>query len=187
MDGFALVAGPAGELELVGEARAGHPWDEPVVSRAGGADLHRRGRAAGRHRGDPGRAHERERRAACRWRTPPRARTSAEPERTCGPAMSCSSAACVSGRPSWAWPPRWVAPSSSCARTPRVALLVTGDELVHARGAARAGPDLLLERLRARRAGSSGPAASWSAGRRCPTPPRPPARRSPPRSTPPTW
>jgi molybdopterin molybdotransferase len=26
MDGFAVVAGPAGELELVGEARAGHPW-----------------------------------------------------------------------------------------------------------------------------------------------------------------
>ena len=32
MDGFALVAGPAGELELVGEARAGHPWEEPVVA-----------------------------------------------------------------------------------------------------------------------------------------------------------
>ena len=30
MDGFALVAGAAAELELVGEARAGHPWDDPV-------------------------------------------------------------------------------------------------------------------------------------------------------------
>jgi molybdopterin molybdotransferase len=27
MDGFAVVAGPAGEVEVVGEARAGHPWD----------------------------------------------------------------------------------------------------------------------------------------------------------------
>jgi molybdopterin molybdotransferase len=26
MDGFAVVAGPAAELEVVGEARAGHPW-----------------------------------------------------------------------------------------------------------------------------------------------------------------
>jgi molybdopterin molybdotransferase len=30
MDGFALVAGAAAELELVGESRAGHPWDHPV-------------------------------------------------------------------------------------------------------------------------------------------------------------
>jgi molybdopterin molybdotransferase len=30
MDGFALVAGAAAELELVGESRAGHPWDDPV-------------------------------------------------------------------------------------------------------------------------------------------------------------
>jgi len=26
MDGFAVIAGPAGEVEVVGEARAGHPW-----------------------------------------------------------------------------------------------------------------------------------------------------------------
>jgi molybdopterin molybdotransferase len=31
MDGFALVAGPAAELEVVGEARAGHPWERPVA------------------------------------------------------------------------------------------------------------------------------------------------------------
>jgi molybdopterin molybdotransferase len=30
MDGFALLAGPGGELELVGESRAGHPSDDPV-------------------------------------------------------------------------------------------------------------------------------------------------------------
>jgi molybdopterin molybdotransferase len=27
MDGYAVVAGPAAELDVVGEARAGHPWD----------------------------------------------------------------------------------------------------------------------------------------------------------------
>jgi molybdopterin molybdotransferase len=27
MDGYAVVAGPGGELDVVGEARAGHPWD----------------------------------------------------------------------------------------------------------------------------------------------------------------
>ncbi len=32
MDGFAVVAGPAGELDVVGEARAGHPWDGTVVA-----------------------------------------------------------------------------------------------------------------------------------------------------------
>jgi molybdopterin molybdotransferase len=31
MDGFALVAGPPAELEIVGEARAGHPSERPVA------------------------------------------------------------------------------------------------------------------------------------------------------------
>src|SRR6266513_381461 len=31
MDGFAIVAGPAAELRVVGEARAGHPWPEALV------------------------------------------------------------------------------------------------------------------------------------------------------------
>jgi molybdopterin molybdotransferase len=30
MDGYAVVAGPAAELEVVGESRAGHPWEAPV-------------------------------------------------------------------------------------------------------------------------------------------------------------
>ncbi len=30
MDGFAVVAGPGGELEVVGETRAGHPWPEQL-------------------------------------------------------------------------------------------------------------------------------------------------------------
>jgi molybdopterin molybdotransferase len=34
MDGFALVAGPAAELEVVGESRAGHPWARPVAAGA---------------------------------------------------------------------------------------------------------------------------------------------------------
>jgi molybdopterin molybdotransferase len=31
MDGFAVIAGPGGELEVAGEARAGHPWDGTVA------------------------------------------------------------------------------------------------------------------------------------------------------------
>jgi molybdopterin molybdotransferase len=31
MDGFALVAGPAAELDVVGESRAGHPWERRVA------------------------------------------------------------------------------------------------------------------------------------------------------------
>ena len=30
MDGYALIAGPAAELEVIGEARAGHPAAEAV-------------------------------------------------------------------------------------------------------------------------------------------------------------
>jgi molybdopterin molybdotransferase len=32
MDGYAVVAGAAAELEVIGEARAGHPWDGAVVA-----------------------------------------------------------------------------------------------------------------------------------------------------------
>jgi molybdopterin molybdotransferase len=32
MDGYALVAGPAARLEVIGEARAGRPWERPVAA-----------------------------------------------------------------------------------------------------------------------------------------------------------
>ena len=32
MNGFAVVAGPGGEREVIGEARAGHPWDGPPLA-----------------------------------------------------------------------------------------------------------------------------------------------------------
>ena len=156
MDGFAVSAGPAAELRVVGESRAGHPAGGRGRAGRGDADLHRRGDARGRRRGGAGRADRGRgggtvrvpghRAAATNVRHAGEDVRAGEP-RARAPAPS-------SARPSWAWlasagPRR----RSRCARRPRVAVLVTGDELVEPGRAARPGPDPQLERLRARRAG----------------------------------
>ena len=41
MDGYAVIAGPAGELEVVDESRAGHPARRALARRSGDRDLHR--------------------------------------------------------------------------------------------------------------------------------------------------
>ena len=46
-----------------------------------------------------------------------------------GERPSCCAPARGSGPPSWAWPRRWAAPRCAARAGPRVALLVTGDEL----------------------------------------------------------
>ena len=48
MDGYALIAGPEAELEVIGEARAGHPAAEAVRPGHGDSDLDRGGGAGGR-------------------------------------------------------------------------------------------------------------------------------------------
>ena len=73
MDGFAVVgestfgatAWAPVDLELVGSARPGRPFQGAVRERAGGGDRHRRAAAGGRRRGDHGRGR---RRAAARGR-----------------------------------------------------------------------------------------------------------------------
>ena len=58
MDGYALIAGPEGELEVIGEARAGHPAAEAVRPGDGDSDLDRGGGAGGRRRRGAGRAND---------------------------------------------------------------------------------------------------------------------------------
>jgi molybdopterin molybdotransferase len=139
MDGFALVAGPSARLEVLGESRAGHPWDDSVTpgaavristgaavppgatavipverTRANGEHVQVEDTAEGaniRRAGEDVRAGD----------------IVLERGMRLGPAELGVAAAV--GRA-----------ELSCARSPRVALLVTGDELV--------APGLPLERGR---------------------------------------
>ena len=128
MDGYALIAGPAAELELIGEARAGHPADVPVragtaIAISTGAALPEgatavvpveRTEAAGVAvrvpDTEPGANIRRAGEDIHAGETVLRAGEALEPA-SLGVAASVGRA------------------SLSCARRPRVALLVTGDEL----------------------------------------------------------
>ncbi len=50
MDGYALIAGPEAELDVIGEARAGHPADGGGAAGDGDPDLDGGGGARGRRR-----------------------------------------------------------------------------------------------------------------------------------------
>ena len=182
MDGYAVVAGPGGRAAS-GRRVARRPPGRRRRWRPGTAiaHLHRRARCpraptpwcrssaprptdgAVRRAGHrAGREHPPRRRGRARRRA------------------SCSAPAPARRRRSSGWPPRSAAPTLRCARRPRVALLVTGDELAEPGRAAR------------RRAASTArtryalAAQVERAGRelvdaraRAPTPRRPPAPRSP--------
>ncbi len=175
MDGYAVVAGPAAELRVVGESRAGHPGERAASSperRSGSrparwsprerrpcADRARssgfpgdaaRAPRAGSERGgsagatvrvpetEPGANIRRPRRGRARGR-----RVDASRARGLEPAAigSLASIGLAAVR---------------CARRPRVALLVTGDELTPPGQPLAPGGDLQLQRLRARGAGRAG-------------------------------
>ena len=154
MDGFAVVAGAAAELRVVGRVprrairrtRRCAPGTAIAISTGAavpeGADavvpVERTEQTDGRVR-VPGHRAGRQR--------PPLRRGRARRAR------SCSAPATGSAPPSWAWPPRSAWRSCDCARRPRVALLVTGDELAEPGRAARRPADLQLERVRAGGAG----------------------------------
>ena len=118
MDGYAVIAGPEAELELIGESRAGRPAAEARAGRRRHPRVHR-GRAAGRAPTPwcPSSAPRRTARA-CAWVAPSRATTCAAPARTCAPATPCCAPRSRSARPSSAWPPRWAvrAWSARCGR-----------------------------------------------------------------------
>ncbi len=167
MDGYAVVAGPAAELEVVGEARAGHPAQVTVgpgaaIAISTGAAVPEgatavvpverterveRRRARARHRArrqhpPRRRGHRRRRRGAALRRT-----------RSAPAALGVAASV---GRA-----------SLSCARRPRVALLRDRRRADRAGAAAPAGRHLQLERLRAGRARSSGRAPSSSRASAC--------------------
>ena len=178
----------AAACAIVGESRAGAPADGGARRGRGAADLHRRGRAAGR------------RRPACSRSSRGRPRRTAgdHPAGDAPPGQHVRGAGedVAGGRPgprardARSAPPRSASPSSpaaravTCARRPRVAVLATGDELSAARRAARAGPDPRLQR---RSRSPRSPASAGARGRRARPRARRPAararRRSPPRSS----
>ena len=88
MDGYAVVAGPAAELEVVGESRAGRPATAAVEAGQGRADLHRCGAAQPAPTPWCRWSAPRAATGACACPTPRRAPTCAGPARTCagGPA-----------------------------------------------------------------------------------------------------
>ena len=150
----------------------------------GDRDLDRRRGARGRHRRRAGRADRAQRATAVRVpATEPGANI-----RRAGEDIAAGEVVLRAGDDARARRASGVAASVgraalSCARRPRVALLVTGDELTEPGRAARAGRHLQLQRLRARRAGRARRRDARRRASACPTAPRPPARRSAPRST----
>ena len=170
MDGYALVAGPSAELEVIGESRAGTRPAEAV--RAGAAVRISTGAAV------PEGARCRDARSS----EPTTGATATEsrsgcPTRAAGANIRRAGEDIRAGRRGAAGPALCSAPAElgvaasvgraglRCARRPRVAVLVTGDELTAPGRAARAGRDLLLERLRAQRPGRARGRASSSAAR----------------------
>ena len=143
MDGYAVVAGPEAELEVRGESRAGHP-----VRRAGapgvavaistGARRFPRAPTPWCPSSAPSRAGDGRVRVAA---SEPGANV-----RRAGEDLRARPARAGAPAPSWAprswacWPP-WAATARCAPAGPRVALLVTGDELAEpgepARAAAR--------------------------------------------------
>src|SRR3954471_2597973 len=142
MDGFALIAGPPAELPVVGESKAGRPFEGELQSGQAvristgavipaGADagvpIERVGGGGGSCRSSAWRTAE-ARSVFLTWR----------PERTCGgPATMCERANSSSVRarcwdlPSWACWRHWAGwtRSARAARRPRRAITATGDEL----------------------------------------------------------
>ena len=190
MDGYALIAGPEAELEVIGEARAGHPAREALHTGSDDADLHRCGDAGGRGCGGAGGAtasrtgHRARARAGGRAgrQHPPGGRGHPRRARWC-----CAPAPC-SARPSSAWRPRWAARRSAARAARAWPSSSTGDELTPPGEPLEPGRHLQLEQLRARRPGGAG---GRGAGRRAGRVPDTPegtrealARRA---RRPPTW
>ena len=186
MDGYAVAAGPGAELEVDGESRAGRPASERLRD---GAAIRISTGAAVPSGADAVVPLERVKERGARVRVPdtvvgdnvryagediPAGSTVLRAGTVLDPAALGAAAAVGSA-------------TLSCARRPRMAVLVTGDELDEARHAARPGRHLLLERVRARRAGR-GRRRRARPGRDGARPtPSAPATRSPGHSRRPTW
>ena len=129
MDGYALIAGPEAELEVIGEARAGHPAREAVRP---GATIRISTGAAIPEGADavvPVERTDNGTRARARAGGRARAPTSAGRARTSAPATWCCEPARVLGAAELGVAASVGRASLRCARRPRVAVLVTGDEL----------------------------------------------------------
>ena len=182
-----LVAGPAAELPVVGESRAGHPF--PSVSRRGTAVRISTG-AVVPEGADAVVPVERTEEAGERVRVPElepgtNIRRAGEDVRA-GELVLRAGARAGAGGAGGGGVDR-AAPRLRCAARPRVALVVTGDELV--RPGEPLGPGRIYSSngVRAGRPGGARRRRARSRARARPTPPRPRAARWSGRSPGPTW
>ena len=131
MDGYAVVAGRRGRARVVGRV-ARRPPGRAAARRAGQAiaHLHGGGDPGRRRRGGAGRAGGAAERSRDRCRRPGRQARAARGRGRARRRRGAARRAARSARPSWRWRRRWGAAALACARRPRVAVLVTGDELV---------------------------------------------------------
>ena len=178
MDGFAVIAGPAAELRVIGESRAGQPAAEARAGRArrsaistGAAVPEGADAVVPVERTEADGASVRVRRLRARRQHPPRRRGRARRRHRAARRRRAGPGGARRGRRGG--PRRRLA----CARRPRVAVLVTGDELAEpgARARPRAG-STARTRYALARPGRPRRRPSWCCARPCPTAPRPPAR-----------